>query len=45
MQPILRLLEQIKPTIITVALDPEASGPDTHYKVLQATAGALKLTA
>ena len=24
------------PTLISVALDPEASGPDTHYKVLQA---------
>ncbi len=41
--PILELLKQIKPTIVTVALDPEGSGPDTHYKVLQATAEALKL--
>lgn len=41
--PILNLLKQIKPTIVTVALDPEGSGPDTHYKVLQATAEALKL--
>ena len=41
--PIFNLLKKIKPTIITVALDPEGSGPDTHYKVLQATAEALKL--
>jgi len=40
--PILELLEKINPDIITVALDPEASGPDTHYKVLQAIAEALK---
>jgi len=26
-----------------VALDPEASGPDTHYKVMQAITGALKV--
>jgi len=41
--PVLNLLKTIKPTIVTVALDPEGSGPDTHYKVLQATAEALKL--
>ena len=41
--PIVRVFEKIKPDIITVALDPEASGPDTHYKVLQAITQALKL--
>lgn len=41
--PVLELLRQIKPDIITVALDPEASGPDTHYKVLQATTEALRI--
>ena len=41
--PILELLKKINPTIVTVALDPEGSGPDTHYKVLQATSEALKL--
>ncbi len=40
--PILELLERINPDIVTVALDPEASGPDTHYKVLQAITEALK---
>ncbi len=41
--PILNLLKSIKPTVVTVALDPEGSGPDTHYKVLMATSEALKL--
>jgi len=41
-QPILELLKKIKPDIISVTMDPEGSGPDTHYKVLQATAAALK---
>ncbi len=41
--PILELLRKVKPTIITVALDPEGSGPDTHYKVLQAITEALRL--
>ena len=41
--PIIETLKKINPTIITVALDPEGSGPDTHYKVLQAIAAALKI--
>ena len=41
-KPIIRLLEEVKPDVVTVALDPEASGPDTHYKVLQAIAEALR---
>jgi len=41
-QPILRVLMDTKPNVVTVAFDPEASGPDTHYKVLQAIAEALK---
>ncbi len=41
--PILEHLREIKPTVITVAFDPEGSGPDTHYKVLQAVTEALKL--
>lgn len=41
--PILNLLRKFKPTVITVALDPEGSGPDTHYKVLMAITEALKL--
>lgn len=42
MLPILEQLKTIKPDIISLALDPEGSGPDTHYKVLQAIAGAVK---
>ncbi len=41
--PIAEQLERIHPDVITVALDPEASGPDTHYKVLQAVAEALRI--
>ena len=41
--PIVELLKKVNPTIVTVALDPEGSGPDTHYKVLQATSEALKI--
>ncbi|HUI29520.1 MAG TPA: hypothetical protein VLX91_04825, partial [Candidatus Acidoferrales bacterium] len=41
--PVLEILRQVKPDIIGVALDPEASGPDTHYKVLQVMAEALKM--
>jgi glucosamine-6-phosphate deaminase len=44
-EPVLRLLVEIKPSLVTLALDPEASGPDTHYKVLQAITAALKLYA
>jgi glucosamine-6-phosphate deaminase len=40
--PILRLLAEVNPDVVTVALDPEASGPDTHYKVLQAITEALR---
>lgn len=41
--PVYELIKKIKPTIITVALDPEGSGPDTHYKVMQAVAEGIKL--
>ncbi len=40
-QPILDLLERIRPSIVSLALDPEGSGPDTHFKVLIALATAL----
>lgn len=33
---------EVNPDVVTVAFDPEASGPDTHYKVLQAIASAMK---
>jgi glucosamine-6-phosphate deaminase len=41
-QPILSMLRKIKPNVISLAFDPEGSGPDTHYKVLQAIAEALR---
>ena len=41
--PVLKLLEEINPDVITLALDPEASGPDTHYKVLQTVTEAIHL--
>jgi glucosamine-6-phosphate deaminase len=39
--PILQDFRKYKPTVISLAMDPEGSGPDTHYKVLQAIAGAV----
>jgi glucosamine-6-phosphate deaminase len=41
--PILEELRELKPTTISLAFDPEGSGPDTHYKVLQAIAEAVRL--
>ena len=43
--PILKNLQKIIPDVVSVALDPEGSGPDTHYKVLQAVSAALKMYA
>jgi glucosamine-6-phosphate deaminase len=40
--PILKMLREVQPTVISLAFDPEGSGPDTHYKVLQAIAEALR---
>ena len=39
--PVLKLLRKIQPTIITLALDPEGSGPDTHFKTLIALSEAI----
>jgi glucosamine-6-phosphate deaminase len=41
--PIYELMSKIKPNVVTVAFDPEGSGPDTHYKVLMAVTEALKM--
>lgn len=40
--PIVELFRKVNPTKISLTLDPEGSGPDTHYKVLQATAEAVR---
>lgn len=39
----MNLVEEVKPSIITVAFDPEGTGPDTHYKVLQVVATSVEL--
>lgn len=39
--PILNQFREFQPDVISLTLDPEGSGPDTHYKVLQATAAAV----
>ena len=41
-RPILNLMERIRPTVVTLAMDPEGSGPDTHFKCLIAVARALE---
>ena len=41
--PVLELLRRVRPDYVTVAFDPEGSGPDTHYKVMQAISEALRL--
>lgn len=41
--PILNQLREIKPTIITVAMDSVGLGPNTHYKVMQSIAEAIRL--
>jgi glucosamine-6-phosphate deaminase len=41
-EPLIEMLRRVKPTVISLAFDPEGSGPDTHYKVLQALAEALR---
>ena len=38
---ILKLLREIQPDRISLALDPEGSGPDTHFKVLLAISEAV----
>ena len=42
-EPILNQLRTIKPTVLTVAIDSEGQGPNTHYKVMQSIAEAVRL--
>ncbi len=42
-EPILKQLRELRPTVITVAIDSEGQGPNTHYKVMQSIAEALRL--
>jgi glucosamine-6-phosphate deaminase len=39
--PVVREMKRVRPDVVSVALDPEGSGPDTHYKVMQAIHAAL----
>ncbi len=43
--PVYEYLREVRPEVVTVAFDPEGSGPDTHFKALRAVAAALKLYA
>ena len=40
---ILNQLRTINPTVITVAIDSEGLGPNTHYKVMQSIAEAVRM--
>ena len=42
-QTILNQLRELKPTTITVAIDYEGLGPNTHYKLMQSIAEAVRL--
>ena len=42
-QALLKLIDTIDPHIITLAFDPPTTGSDTHYKVLQVVAEALRM--
>ena len=41
--PILTQLRELNPTVLTVAIDSEGLGPNTHYKVMQSIAEAIRL--
>ncbi|MDX1283671.1 MAG: glucosamine-6-phosphate isomerase [Draconibacterium sp.] len=41
--PIVEEFRKYKPSVISLAMDPQGSGPDTHYKVLQAIARAVEI--
>ena len=43
--PVVEQMAEFDPDFVSVALDPEGSGPDTHYKVLQVVAQAARLHA
>lgn len=40
--PIIELCQKTAPDVVSLAFDPEGSGPDTHYKVMQAVTEALR---
>ena len=42
--PFANLVRARQPDLLSVAFDPEGTGPDTHYKVLQVVAAGLKIS-
>ena len=42
-KPMADILKECQPHVISVAFDPEGTGPDTHYKVLQIVAASLRM--
>ena len=42
--PMANLIKARQPHMLSVAFDPEGTGPDTHYKVLQVVAAGLKIS-
>lgn len=42
--PMANLIRARQPKVLTVAFDPEGTGPDTHYKVLQVVAAGLRMS-
>ena len=41
--PVANLIQSLQPHWLTVAFDPEGTGPDTHYKVLQIVAEGIRV--
>lgn len=41
--PMANLIRARQPHVLTVAFDPEGTGPDTHYKVLQVVAAGMRI--
>jgi len=42
--PMADLIKRLHPQMLSVAFDPEGTGPDTHYKVLQVVAAGLRIS-
>ena len=42
--PFANVIKDKTPNTITVAFDPEGTGPDTHYKVLMLVAAGLRIS-
>lgn len=42
--PLANLIRTRQPSVLTVAFDPEGTGPDTHYKVLMLVAASLRIS-